>query len=179
MKKIFLFISLAFILNTNAQESFHFLMTSNSTVSITDPICKEMAAKSKEQLVSQIEYLNKSRKKSEQELNKLDLFQQSYFELLQQFKSDPDHVFPIFPITQIIFLTYRESIERNNLFFSAQKATLKSIGPANIEISIKNVRVSSSETMMDMEVRNLANTSYPTQSTHFSCPTGRLLSNES
>jgi hypothetical protein len=157
-----------------AQDELHFLLTSTTSIRITDPVCKEMAEKSKEQLINQIDEICKNLKKEGIRVGKRGLSQQAYFELLQQFKSNPDQLFPAFPITTIIFKSYKESIW-DELFFSAQKVTVKGLGPADIEVSIKNVQVSPSETALDIEVKNLKKPDSGIQTTHLSCPTGRML----
>jgi YHS domain-containing protein len=85
-----------------AQDQLHFLLTSTTSIRITDPVCKEMAEKSKEQLINQIDEISKNQKKEGIKVEKMGLSQQAYFELLQQFKSNPDQLFPAFPITTII-----------------------------------------------------------------------------
>jgi hypothetical protein len=172
MKSLFLLLSLAWFGTTFAQDQYHFLLTANSSIRITDPICKEMAEKSKEQLLSQIKQINRNQKKKGFEFR--NLTQQAYFEMIQSFGEDPDDLFPAFPLSEILFKTYRASLD-DEMYFSMQKATLKSLGSVDIEIYIKNVQVSSSETALDIEVRNVQNPGTPPQTTHFSCPTGRML----
>ncbi len=174
MKSLLLLLSLVCFGTTMAQDQLHFLLTSTTSIRITDPVCKEMAEKSKEQLINQIDEISKNQKKEGIKVEKMGLSQQAYFELLQQFKSNPDQLFPTFPITTIIFKSYKESIW-DELFFSAQKVTVKGLGPADIEVSIKNVQVSSSETALDIEVKNLKKPDSGIQTTHLSCPTGRML----
>ena len=169
MKTFLLLLSVAWFGTTFAQDQYHFLLTSNSSIQITDPICKEMVEKSKEQLNLQIKQMNRNKKKA---IN--DLAVQSYIELVQSFGADPDHLFPVYPLLPLLMKTYRET-RKKEMYFSLQKATLKSLGSVDIEISIKNVQVSSSETALDMEVRNVGNPGIPSQITHFSCPTGRML----
>ena len=173
MKSLLLLLSLVCFGTTMAQDQLHFLLTSTTSIRITDPVCKEMAEKSKEQLINQIDEISKNQKKEGIKVEKMGLSQQAYFELLQQFKSNPDQLFPAFPITTIIFKSYKESIW-DELFFSAQKVTVKGLGPADIEVSIKNVQVSSSETALDIEVKNLKKPDSGIQTTHLSCPTGRI-----
>jgi hypothetical protein len=172
MKSLFLLLSLAWFGTTFSQDQYHFLLTANSSIRITDPICKEMAEKSKEQLLSQIKQINRNQKKKGFEFR--NLTQQAYFEMIQSFGEDPDDLFPAFPLSEILFKTYRASLD-DEMYFSMQKATLKSLGSVDIEISIKNIQVSSSETALDIEVRNVQNPGTPPQTTHFSCPTGRML----
>lgn len=172
MKSLFLLLSLAWFGTTFAQDQYHFLLTANSSIRITDPICKEMAEKSKEQLLSQIKQINRNQKKKGFEFR--NLTQQAYFEMIQSFGADPDDLFPAFPLSPLLMKTYRETLFEE-LYFSLQKVTLKSLGDVDIEVSIKNVQVSSSETALDMEVRNLKKPSTSVQTTHFSCPTGRML----
>jgi hypothetical protein len=169
MKTFLLLLSVAWFGTTFAQDQYHFLLTSNSSIQITDPICKEMVEKSKEQLNLQIKQMNRNKKKA---IN--DLAVQSYIELVQSFGADPDHLFPVYPLLPLLMKTYRET-RKKEMYFSLQKATLKSLGSVDIEISIKNVQVSSSETALDMEVRNVGDLGIPSQITHFSCPTGRML----
>ena len=177
MKSIVLFISLTWFGTIFSQENVHFLLTSVYPIHVTDAVCKDIAESSKEELVSQIDQVNRNQKKEGLKTQNRTLSQQAYFELLQSFRADPDHVFPLFPLTQLLFKTYR-STHDESMYFSAQKVTLKSIGPAHLEVSIKNVQVSSSETALDMEVRNLKNPETPIQTNHFSCPTGRMLMDE-
>jgi len=172
MKSLLLLLSLAWFGTTFAQDKYHFLLTANSSIRITDPICKEMAEKSKEQLLSQIKQINRNQKKKGIEFR--NLTQQAYFEMIKSFGADPEDLFPAFPLSEILFKTYRASLDEE-MYFSMQKATLKSLGSVDIEISIKNVQVSSSETALDIEVRNDQNPGTPPQTTHFSCPTGRML----
>ncbi|MEN9973417.1 MAG: hypothetical protein RIS20_1764 [Bacteroidota bacterium] len=170
MKTLFLLFSLSWFGTTFAQDHYHFLLTSNSSIKITDPICKELAKKSKEELLSQIKQINQKKK----EFEFRDLTQQSYFEMIQSFGADPEDLFPAFPLSEILFKTYGITLE-DKMVFSLQKVTLKSLGDADIELSIKNVQVSSSETALDMEVRNLKKPGTLVQTKHLSCPTGRML----
>jgi hypothetical protein len=170
MKTFLILLSLTLLGTTFAQDHYHFLLTSNSSIQITDPICKEMAKKSKEELLLQIKQINQKKK----EFEFRDLTQQSFFEMIQSFGADPEELFPAYPLSEILIKTYRKTLE-GEMLFSLQKVTLKSLGDADIEVSIKNVQVSSSETALDMEVRNLKNQERPVQTKHLSCPTGRML----
>jgi hypothetical protein len=169
MKTFLLLLSLTLLGTSFTQDNYHFLLTSNSSIQITDPICKEMAEKSKEELNLQIKQMNRNKKK---EIN--DLAMQSYIELVQSFGADPDHLFPAYPLLPLIMKTYRET-RKKEMYFSLQKVTLKPLGDPELEVSIKNVQVSSSETALDMEVRNLKTPGTPVQTKHLSCPTGRML----
>jgi phage FluMu protein Com len=169
MKTFLLLLSLAWFGKSFAQDHYHFLLTSNSSIQITDPICKEMTEKSKEELNLQIKKMNRNKKKA---IN--DLAVQSYIEVVQSLRADPDNLFPAYPLLPLLMKTYRETREEE-MYFSLQKVTLKPLGDADIEVSIKNVQVSSSETALDMEVRNLKNQERPVQTKHLSCPTGRML----
>lgn len=175
MKSFFLLLSLVWLGTTFAQDQYHLLLTSNSSIHITDPICKKMAEKSKEQLITQIKQINRNQKQKGFEFR--NLTQQAYFEMIQSFGADPDNLFPAFPLSELLFKTYRETLEED-MYFSMQKVNLKSLGSVDLEVSIKNIQVSSSETALDMEVRNLKNPSSTVQTTHFSCPTGRMLLDE-
>lgn len=177
MKSFFLLLSLTWLGTSFSQENIHFLLSSSAPVRITDPMCKTMASESISNILSQIDRMNRDQKKEKVKSNQLDLAQQSFLEFLQRIKAEPDLLLPTFPLTQILASSYRYNQDRN-IYCSAQKVSLNSIGPAQIEISIKNIQVSSSETAMDMTVKNLMNTSAAIQSIHFSCPTGRLLLDE-
>ncbi len=177
MKSIFLLLSLLWLGTSFSQENIHFLLSSSSSVRITDPMCKTMSNESISNIVSQIDRMNRNQKKERIKSNQLDLPQQSFFEFLQRIKAEPDRLLPAFPLTQILSSSYKFNQDRN-IYCSAQKVSVKHIGPAQIEISIKNMQVSSSETAMDMSVKNLMNTSTTSQNIHFSCPTGRLLLDE-
>ena len=172
MKLLVLLLSLTWFGTFFAQEKTHFLITSNSSVRIADPICKEMAEKSKEQLILQIKQMNRKKKKSVIDFN--DLAIQSYIEVVQSLRADPDNLFPAYPLLPLLAKTYSESLIEE-MYFSLQKVTLKPLGAADIEVSIKNVQVSSSETALDIEVRNLKSPETPVQTKHFNCPTGRML----
>jgi hypothetical protein len=174
MKSIFLLLSLAWFGTSFAQGSYHFLLTANTSIRITDPICKEMAEKSKEELFSQIKKINQNQKKKELAYINLTQQQQAYFEMIKSFGADPEDLFPAFPLTDLLFKTYRASLDEE-MYFSMQKVTLKSLGDADIEVSIKNVQVSCSETALDIEVRNLKKPGTPIQTKHLSCPTGRMM----
>lgn len=174
MKSFFLLLSLLWIGTTFAQETTHFLITSNSSIRITDPICKKMAEDSKKEIQTELSRFKDVKKNDDFNITKQPLEQQSFFEAFQTIGKDPENNFASLAILNILISTFRES-DKTPIYLSLQKVTLKTLGEATIEISINNVQVSSSETAMDITVKNLRNTSTPVQTKHFTCSTGRLL----
>lgn len=174
MKSFFLLLSLTWLGTTFAQVQEHFLVTSNSSIRITDPICKKMAEESKTEIQEEIKRLNKKQKKGNINLKNMRLEQQSYFEAIQTLGNNPEINFAPYSLADALIRTYRQTVE-GPIYLSLQKITLKSLGAATLEISINDIQVSSSESAMDVVVKNLKNPSTPAQTIHFSCPTGRLL----
>lgn len=89
MKSFFLLLSLTWLGTTFAQVQEHFLVTSNSSIRITDPICKKMAEESKTEIQEEIKRLNKKQKKGNINLKNMRLEQQSYFEAIQTLGNNP------------------------------------------------------------------------------------------
>jgi hypothetical protein len=174
MKSFFLLLSLTWLGTSFAQGPEHFLFTSNSSIRITDPICKKMAEETKTEIQEQIKRLNKKQKSGDINLKKMQLEQQSYFEAIQTIGNDPEINFAPYSLADVVIKTYRQTIE-DPIYLSLQKVTLKAIGAATLEISINDIQVSSSESAMDVVVKSLRNPGTPAQTIHFSCPTGRLL----
>jgi hypothetical protein len=174
MKSFVLIFSLLWIGSTFAQVPNHFLITSNLSVQITDPTCKEMAEKSKQEMQAEIKRLNQSIKKDKFSIKDRSLEQQSYFEVLQKLGTNPENSFMGLALSDHVIRSFRET-EITPIYLSIQKVTLKSLGEANLEIAINDVQVSSSESAMDIVVKNPANPNAPIQKMHFSCSTGRLL----
>ena len=102
------------------------------------------------------------------------LEQQSYFEAIQTLGNNPEINFAPYSLADALIRTYRKTVE-GPIYLSLQKITLKSLGAATFEISINDIQVSSSESAMDVVVKNLKNPSTLAQTIHLSCPTGRLL----
>ena len=169
MKKTLLLFSLIWFGTSFSQEPVHFLITSQSPVKISDPICSKMAIESSKELDSEIKKINARLKKK-----KLDINQQVYLESVQAFKAEPQKIFPSFPIIGLLYRRYNQTVDP--LFYSLQKPTLKFMGPVNIEISVQNVQVSPSETALDILVGSINNPGAAPQKMHFSCPTGIMLS---
>ena len=174
MKSFFLLLSLTWLGTTFAQVQEHFLVTSNSSIRITDPICKKMAEESKTEIQEEIKRLNKKQKKGNINLKNMRLEQQSYFEAIQTLGNNPEINFAPYSLADALIRTYRQTVE-GPIYKKKKKITLKSLGAATLEISINDIQVSSSESAMDIMIKNLKNTSTPAQTIHFSCPTGRLL----
>ena len=174
MKSFLLLLSLAWFGTLFAQETTHFLIKSHSSIRITDPICKKMAEDSKKEIQTELSRIKDTKKNGDFNITKQPLELQSFFEAFQTIGNDPENNFASLAILNILINTFRES-DTTPIYLSLQKVTLKTLGEATIEISINNVQVSSSETAMDITVKNLRNTSAPIQTMHFSCSTGRLL----
>lgn len=174
MKSFLILLSLAWFGTAFAQAPEHFLITSNSSIRITDPICKKMAEESKMEIQEEIRILNKKQKKGDFNLKNMRLEQQSYFESIQTIGNDPEINFAPYSLADIVIRTYGKSVD-GPIYLSLQKVTLKALGAATLEISINDIQVSSSESAMDVVVKNLKNPSATAQTLHFSCPTGRLL----
>lgn len=174
MKSFFLLLSLTWLGTSFAQGPEHFLVTSNSSIRITDPICQKMVEESKTEIQEEIKRLNKKQKSGDINLKKMRLEQQSYFEAIQTIGKDPENNFAPYSLADAVIRTYRQAIE-DPIYLSLQKVTLKELGAVTLEISINNIQVSSSESSMDIVVKSLKNPGAPAQTIHFSCPTGRLL----
>ncbi|MEN9988291.1 MAG: hypothetical protein RLZZ585_1330 [Bacteroidota bacterium] len=174
MKTIFLLLSLTWLETIFAQVPEHFLITSNSSVRITDPICKKMAEDSKTEIQEEIKRLNQKQKKGDILFKNMPLEQQSYFEAIKTLGDNPEIIFAPYSIADALIRTYRQTVEEP-IYLSLQKVSLKSLGEVTLEISINDIQVSSSESAMDVVVKSLKNPNTPAQTIHFSCPTGRLL----
>jgi hypothetical protein len=174
MKSFFLLLSLTWIGTSFAQAPEHFLFTSNSSIRITDPICKKMVEETKTEIQEQIKRLNKRQKSDDFYVKDMRLEQQSYFEAIQTIGKDPEINFAPYSLADAVIRTYQKTIE-DPIYLSLQKVTLKELGAVTLEISINNIQVSSSESAMDVVVKSLRNPGTPAQTIHFSCPSGRLL----
>lgn len=174
MKSIFLLLSLTWLGTVFAQETTHFLISTNSSIRITDPLCKKMAEDAKKEIQTELSRIKDFKKNGKFNMTKQPLEQQSYFEAFHTLGNDPENNFASLAISDDLIRTFRIS-DKTPIYLSLQKVTLKSLGEATIEISINNVQVSSSETAMDIVVKSPSNASAPIQTMHFTCSTGRLL----
>ena len=111
MKSFFLLLSLTWLGTSFAQGPEHFLFTSNSSIRITDPICKKMAEETKTEIQEQIKRLNEKQKSGDINLKKMQLEQQSYFEAIQTIGNDPEINFAPYSLADVEIKTYRQTIE--------------------------------------------------------------------
>ena len=157
-----------------AQESIHFLFTTDGNYQISEPLCTAMIEESKNLMEKEMIKIKKAKKSGEYNIKKADLIEVANYELIQKLAENPKDYFPIYsPITDI-FRQYDDLFE-DKVFISLQEVALKELGNPNIQIGIRNVVVSPSTTSLDMDIIDLSQAGAPKVSKHFSCATGRIL----
>ncbi len=157
-----------------AQESIHFLFTTEGNYQITEPICTGMIEESENLMKRELMGIKMARKSGEYNIKKTDLIELANLELIQKLAENPKDYFPIYsPITDI-FRQYSDLFE-DKVYISLQEVGLKELGKPNIQIGIRNVVVSPSSTSLDMDIIDLSQAGAPKVSKHFSCATGRIL----
>jgi hypothetical protein len=171
------FLFLLFILANSlsyAQDSIHFLFTTDGNYQISEPLCTGMIEESKNLMEKEMMKIKKAKKSGEYNIKKARLKEVANLELIQKLAENPKDYFPIYsPITDI-FRQYNDLFE-DKVFISLQEVALKELGKPNIQIGIRNVVVSPSTTSLDMDIIDLSQAGSPKVSKHFSCATGRIL----
>lgn len=158
-----------------SQNQFYFKISTGSSVHITDSECIKIAESSKRQLNQEIKYIKLTQETEGIKIKDLSIEEQTYLKVLEELNENPTRLFPSFAIPNSIFKMYRSSVE-GPLFFSLNKESFKTIGKPNLEISLNNIEVGSTETSLDIGLINLDDPNAPKKSQHFSCATGRILS---
>jgi hypothetical protein len=172
------FLFLLFLLSSTlcySQEAIHFLLTTEGNYQITEPLCEDMIKQAEEIMEFQTKQFKEFKKNGELDIKKADLFDQASFALLEKLAENPkDYFAAYYPIT-FLFNSYNEIFNRNNFYASLQEVKVRGLVIPSIQIHIRNVVISPSQTSLDMDLIDLQHTNAPKKTKHFSCPTGLLL----
>ena len=172
------FLFLIFLLSSTlsySQEAIHFLLTTEGNYQITEPLCEDMIKQAEEIMEFQTKQFKEFKKNGELDIKKADLFDQASFALLEKLAENPkDYFAAYYPIT-FLFNSYNEIFNRNNFYASLQEVKVRGLVTPSIQIHIRNVAISPSQTSLDMDLIDLQHTNAPKKTKHFSCPTGLLL----
>jgi hypothetical protein len=174
MKHFLLVLSILACLFSSAQESIHFLFTTEGNYQITEPLCSGMIEESENLMKRELMGIKIARKSGEYNTKKSDLKELANIELIQKLAENPKDYFPIYSAIADIYRQYSDLFE-DKVFISLQEVALKELGKPNIQIGIRNVVVSPSTTSLDMDIIDLSQAGAPKVSKHFSCATGRIL----
>jgi hypothetical protein len=174
MKNFLLVLSILACHFSSAQESIHFLFTTEGNYQITEPLCSGMIEESENLMKRELMGIKIARKSGEYNIKKSDLIELANMELIQKLAENPKDYFPIYSAIADIYRQYSDLFE-DKVFISLQEVALKELGKPNIQIGIRNVVVSPSTTSLDMDIIDLSQAGAPKVSKHFSCATGRIL----
>ncbi len=157
-----------------AQESIHFLFTTEGNYQISEPLCEDMIKEAEEMMNDQMKKIKEAKKSGFLDLKNAQLQDQVNFMLLERIAENPkDYFVPYYPI--IFLLDAYSDAYGKNLFASLQEVGIKELVPPSIQINFRNVVVSPSQTSLDIDLIDLGQPNNPIRSNHFFCPTGRLL----
>jgi hypothetical protein len=170
MKQLILLLTFVCIGSSFAQQPIHFLITADESVQITEPICKEQVKEAQQKLDEWIKENLSKRSKKEQ--SKLNIETQAYLNNIKKLAENTESVMPCYAMGDFIYDTYEEEYP---IYLSLVTPTLKGLGKVNFEFYVSNIRISSSETSMDVQIKNPNSIQSLVLEQHFSAPTGRFL----
>jgi hypothetical protein len=174
MKNFLLVLSILSCHFSSAQESIHFLFTTEGNYQISEPLCSGMIEESENLMKRELMGIKIARKSGEYNIKKADLIELANLEVFQKLAENPKDYFPIYSAIADIYRQYSDLFE-DKVYISLQEVALKELGKPNIQIGIRNVVVSPSTTSLDMDIIDLSQAGAPKVSKHFSCATGRIL----
>jgi len=157
-----------------AQESIHFLFTTEGNYQISEPLCTGMIEESEHVMKNELMKIKQLKKSGEYNIKNAGLKEVANYELIQKLAENPKDYFPIYSPMIDIFRQF-DDLFKDNVFISLQEVALKELDKPNIQIGIRNVVVSSSTTSLNMDIIDLSQEGAPKVSKHFSCATGRIL----
>ena len=169
MKQLILLLTFVCIGSSFAQQPIHFLITADESIQITEPICKEQV-KEAQQFAD--DWIKKNLdKRSKKELNKVNFENQAYLNNIKNLAENTESVMPCYAIGSVLYKAYEVEYP---IYLSLAKPTIKGLGIVNFEFHVSNIRVSPSETSIDVQIKNPNSIQSLVQEQHFSAPTGRF-----